>query len=1052
MSFRVKLILIILVAFVGLGGLYALLSRHIILGSFAELEEKLARDNAKRAASVLADEAEFIDRLVKDWAWWDGTYEFVVTRDEGYVRSSLPKETFIDQELNAILIYNASGTLVWGRFFDLEAEQWTPIPETFESALTRNPELVRLTGEDDARVGLLDLDGGLFAMSCRPILTSENKGPARGSLLMGRYVTDSLIAEMGERNGMNMRLASLSDRRLPEDLRRIADRVAASPEAWIHETSGKTMRCVKTLTDIFGRPAALLVIDSPREVHALGRAVVVNNLLALSLGGLLLMAGVYLFLERRIISRVVSLSRIADSALSQDGRAELVHLSGEDELAAVSRTLGSMAASLRESQGFLSTMLDNLEAGVILIDPESHRVVEANQHAAKLTGASREEIIGRSCRGLACPADMRGCPLLDGRVQPGQAVVRTLQGPDGRERRILKTGTKLSREGRPYILETFIDVTELERAKEALDESERLYRTVFMNTGAASLLVDGQGTVLMANEGFAALTGLDPAQSEGRLRWQVLFPPEEMAKVEALAEESRALGRNSFSMEATLSDVRGRPHHVLLTWAGVPDSDRRVLSMVDLTDQKRYQHELYNKAYYDQLTGLPNRTLFTLRLGGAISRTRISGQGVAVMLLDLDDFKNVNDTLGHHAGDGVVRETGRRMAAAVGDGDFVARLGGDEFVILVEHDPGEGLLALMAERILGSFAEPYVLSGREVFISTSMGIARFPDDGDDADTVLKHAELAMYEAKATGKNSYKLFSSDMNARLQRKVSLEADLRRAVRDRSFVVHYQPIVDVRDCRIVGVEALLRWVDPQGRIAPPARFIPVAEEIGLMADLDRIALEIACGEVEEWRLKGKGLVRLSVNLSAQSLARGDMESVISDVLRRTGFPAPMLSLEITETALIKDLETATARLLDVLGARGIGISLDDFGTGYSSLAYLKHLPIDVLKIDRMFVSDIGDESDDGPVLVRSMISLAQNMGLRAVAEGVETVEQLEFLREHDCAMAQGYLFSPPVPGREFKALLANKVILPRPADVENSKPDSKKRHAAASAVEET
>ncbi len=1030
MNLRLKLFLIVLAAFLGLAGIYALVSRHIVLGSFAALEKKVAGENARRVASVIGAEVEYLDRLVKDWAWWDDTCEFVATRDEAFVRSALPKETFIDQQLNAILIHGLDGSMVWGRFFDLAAGTWAPLPEELDTLLARHPDLLRPVSEKTVHAGLVLLGGKPFLFSCRPILSSENSGPPRGVMLMGRYMTESLLADMGERFDLNMSMLPL-DGREPAEFSGVMEALPGSAAKWRYSHEGNLLRTMLRMDDVFGDPAAIVLIEAPREIHALGKVAFVNSMLALCVGGLLLMGVVYALLEQRITARVVRLSQIADTALRQDDAGELAYLSGSDELATVSRKIGVMVASLRESRGFLSTMLDSLDAGVVLIDPQNCRVVEANSRAARLAGVPEEQVVGRSCLGLFCAPHIAACPFLAGDIRPGEPAVRVLEGPDGAGRSILKTVTRVFREGKEYLLETFLDVTEHERTKQALAESELLYRTVFMNSGAASLLLNEQGIGTMANEGFYELTGLGPAAVQAGLHWEDLFPAEEVANILALADAVRGSGK-ALCLEATLAHASGTQHSVYLTLARVPGSGRGVLSMVDLTEQRRYQHELYNKAYFDQLTGLPNRTMFSMRLEAAVVRARREGGGLAVMLLDLDDFKNVNDTMGHLAGDDMLRMAGKRVSQAVRKDDLVARLGGDEFVVLVERPHNENLLQRMAARLVRALAEPFHLCGREIFASTSVGVARFPQDGDSADAVLKNADLAMYEAKNSGKHAYRLFSGEMNARLLRKVTLEAELRKSISQRRFVLRYQPIVDVASRGIVGMEALLRWIDESGRVVPPSQFMPEAEECGLVVQMDRLVLEIACREALRWNNSDETPLRLSVNLSAQHFALGGVESMVTEVLAATGFPPSRLSLEITETALIKDLKSATAPVLQALNTKGISFSLDDFGTGYSSLAYLKHLPISVLKIDRMFVSDIGKSDNDCAMLVRGMISLAKSLGLSVVAEGVETEEQLAFLRSEGCSLAQGFLFAPPLTAQAFMDLLSQGLASPSGLDV--------------------
>ena len=424
------------------------------------------------------------------------------------------------------------------------------------------------------------------------------------------------------------------------------------------------------------------------------------------------------------------------------------------------------------------------------------------------------------------------------------------------------------------------------------------------------------------------------------------------------------------------------------------------------------------RAQHDALTGLPNGVVFHDRVEVALASARRSGRRAAVMFLDLDRFKSINDSLGHAVGDQLLRTVATRLQAVLRDSDTVARLGGDEFTILLSSLDDETDCVRVAEKVLGVFADPIVAGGRELTTSTSIGVAVFPDDGEDVEALLKHADTAMYRAKANGRNAYQLYTSDMSARARVRLSLESNLRTAIDRRELELHYQPKVDLASQAVVGVEALVRWPHRELGFVAPDAFIPLAEETGLIVPLGEWVLEAACTQAKAWIDAGLPPLPVAVNLSARQFADRRFEGVVEGVLDRTGLPASMLELEITESVFLHDLAAATSTLRD-LRALGVGCSIDDFGTGYSGLRYLATMPIDSLKIDRSFIGSISGETDESPI-VEAVIALAHSLRMTVVAEGVETDRQARFLRAHGCEQMQGYLFSPPVPAHEIESLL--------------------------------
>jgi diguanylate cyclase (GGDEF)-like protein len=432
--------------------------------------------------------------------------------------------------------------------------------------------------------------------------------------------------------------------------------------------------------------------------------------------------------------------------------------------------------------------------------------------------------------------------------------------------------------------------------------------------------------------------------------------------------------------------------------------------------------QMAHSAQHDFLTGLPNRMLLNDRIGQAIASAPRHLNQVAVLFLDLDGFKHINDSLGHPIGDKLLQSIARRLVECVRASDTVSRQGGDEFVVLLsEADQWEDA-AIVATRMLAAVAEPHSVAGHDLHITTSIGVSVFPGDGADAETLIKNADTAMYQAKENGHQSYKFFKPEMNVRAVERQSIEEGLRRALERQELSLHYQPKIDLATGSITGAEALIRWTHPVLGQVSPAQFIPVAEDCGLILPIGRWVLLEASRQAQAWLDAGLSLGTMAVNVSAKELREESFLAGLSAILQEIGLDPARLEVELTESVLMKHAESA-ASILQTLRARGVQVAIDDFGTGYSSLSYLRKFPIDSLKIDQSFISQITAEGDDESI-VAAVISMARSLSLRVVAEGVETVEQAEFLRARGCDEAQGYYFSRPIPPQEFAELLGTGV----------------------------
>ena len=446
--------------------------------------------------------------------------------------------------------------------------------------------------------------------------------------------------------------------------------------------------------------------------------------------------------------------------------------------------------------------------------------------------------------------------------------------------------------------------------------------------------------------------------------------------------------------------------------------DRELLlrSMQYSIERKRYQEQLEYQANYDALTGLPNRNLLHDRLKQSVYAQRFV-RSIGVVFLDIDHFKFVNDSLGHNTGDKLLQKVAERLLDAVRDGDTVARLGGDEFILILNDQTGQEVIYRAMQRIIGKVAEPIEVDGQELLVTASAGISMYPQDGPDVETLLKHADAAMYRAKDKGRNNFQFYTAEMNRQVNERLKMESSLRRALERNEFELYYQPRFRVDSGALVGCEALLRWQHPELGLTLPERFIALAEETGLIIPIGDWVIKSACTQSREWQKKGMTPVTVSVNLSMRQFKQEGLAASVDEALRASGLDPRRLEMELTESLVMQDTEAAI-RVLSRLREIGVELSVDDFGTGHSSLAYLTRLPISALKIDQSFVQAVkGTGQTDEGVVAQAIISLAHNLKLKVVGEGVETGAQYEFLKKHDCDEVQGFHFGRPMPAGEFE-----------------------------------
>ncbi len=547
------------------------------------------------------------------------------------------------------------------------------------------------------------------------------------------------------------------------------------------------------------------------------------------------------------------------------------------------------------------------------------------------------------------------------------------------------------------------------QAEQALRMSEERYRDIFESSPLPMLVRDDASRgIITVNQ--AAVEHYGYTRDEFlRMEVRDLWDPSERRHNERNRHSDPQLRIARLKRRHVTKD--GRRIEVEATARAFELGGRRVWLTVlnDITERIRAEQKLVHLAHYDVLTGLPNRVLFYERLKQALVQAGRKRWITGVMFMDVDRFKNINDTLGHDVGDQLLRQVSKRLAGSVRASDTVGRLGGDEFAVVLADLATPEDAAVVAQKIMKNFNAPFRLSGSEIFVTTSIGITLYPNDGVEPDVLIKNADAAMYRAKEEGRNTYRYYTPEMSARALRLLTLEGSLRRALERDELLLHYQPKVAVGSGAITGVEALLRWRHPERGLVPPAEFIPVLEETGLIVQTSEWVLDAVCRQLVQWKRDGVELVPMAVNLSAREFLAPDLASTINRILGMHGIDPSLLELEITESSLMVNPHEA-ARTLEYLKGLGVGLSIDDFGTGYSSLSYLKRFPLDALKIDRSFVRDITSDANDAAITL-AVISMAHSLGLKVIAEGVETAAQLAFLAQHGCDQVQGYFLARPL-----------------------------------------
>ncbi len=694
-----------------------------------------------------------------------------------------------------------------------------------------------------------------------------------------------------------------------------------------------------------------------------------------------------------------------------------------------------MEGALRDSEARYRALFEGSPDAIFLADPETGIILDANPSACRLLARPYENIIGLHQSEIHPPhkesysRETFSKHAEEAKEQGGsRAIENTILRPDGSEVPVEILAQLVAIRGKKVLQGVFRDITERKIAELKLEESIMRFRRL-SEAGFEGIVISEQGVLVDANTRMAEILGCAVSDLIGRKISDFVAPQ----SMDSVLDHIRSGSEERYELFAKRKD--GSIFPIEAQGKALPYAGRmlRITAIRDITERKNAEERIRYLAYYDSLTGLPNRTFYKELVSRALLLAKRHHWTIAILFIDLDYFKRINDTLGHDIGDQLLRTVGKLVKTCIRQSDFiarsegdelenvVARLGGDEFIVLLNEITHSEDASRVAGRILKELAHPITLAGHEVFVTASIGIALYPLDGNEAETLFRNADVAMYHAKNQGRNNYQFYTKSMNATSLQRLDLENDLRKALDRGEFLLYYKPTVDVLTRTIIGAEALIRWKHPNRGIILPGEFIPLAEETGLIVPIGEWVLRTACSQNRAWQLAGHKPFRVAVNLSGRQFDQEDLIEVVSSALHDTGLDPEYLELEITESTIMKSPEKA-ATTLQKLKGMGICLSIDDFGTGYSSLGNLKKFPLDTLKIDRSFVTNVTADSDDAAIAT-AIIAMAHSLKLGVIAEGVESEDQQSFLRERACDAVQGYLFSRPIPPEEFIKLIREK-----------------------------
>ncbi len=959
-------------------------TRVILQDSFETLDRDAARQSLEKIQNTLDNEEIALSRIALDWAHWDDAYRFVQGEPSSFIQTNLPDSVFSDLNLNLIAFANASGRLVYSRVADFSVSKsqgmdWQVILNLAGRMKTTDPQSVA-----QGLRGAVSVSGQPMLLVAYPILPSNEKAPPRGILFLGRALNRQRIDGLAGRSQLHLQLLPAGDLRQSAD-EVLSQKLAAADNLLVIPKDSQENIGYLLLKDFFGRPSFYIHTEIPRKIYEGGTGAIGYFLRWNFLVTLLFGIFSYAILHKLTMTRKKRHEVEAQCHTLVENISLGVSLIDRDfNILMANSALGAFFKRSVSSFAGHKCFREFKRQSKICSDCPGVRAMKSGRPAS-------EEISGRHADGSPWLARMHAFPVFD---------------PEGKANRFIE------------IVE---DISSQKETENALRRSDQLAKTVLNSMRDAVAIIDiGSYTFASVNRVF--LEGFNMREDDvvGHSCYELLpqkplpFEPNDQF---CPIEETEKTGKHA-QADYSLPDAEGEIRHIEVFTSPIKDDQGKVVQVVwvarDVSERKKAEQEIRHLAYHDALTGLPNRSRLEERLEQILAQGQPGTQRLAMLFLDLDRFKNVNDTLGHAMGDLLLKSVARRLRTSIREGDMVARLGGDEFVILLVRAKNRQEVEVVARKILDIISAPFFLDGQKIFITTSIGIAMYPLDGEGGDILKKSADMAMYAAKEKGRNAYHFYSEQTEQQALARHGLELDLQRGLDRGEFFLVYQPQFDLRSGELTGVEALLRWRHPERGEISPLQFLRIAEETHMIRPLGEWVLETACAQNKAWQTAGYPPLRVSVNLSRHHFRDSDFGSVVDRVLDKTGLDPRYLELELAESVLMENTDSL-AKTLDRLKMKGIHLTVDTFDTGYAPLRYLKYFPIDKVKLSYCVTESvmIGQEMKEH---LDDLIEKARRLNLEIIAGGVETMEQLDHLRAMKCFKMQGYYLERPLSPEEM------------------------------------
>ena len=1023
MSLRIKIALIGLPLFLVLFAALHITASNVLVRSFDAMEADAAGQQAATVLRVLANTQAHLTANLQDWSGWDDTYRFVQDHNPEYVASNLSDTTFLNLKLSAMVFVNTSGRVVHAGAFDLEASKALPLSPSLARFL-RDPKCPLL--EPRGCSGILALPEGLMLVCSQPILTSERRGPSKGTLIFARCLTATVIKEFRGLTNTDLRIDS---RRSGDALDQRPDqhRLPTGEKVLTKVLNEKKMEVAVLLRDIQGRDSLVLTIPVDRTIHRQGVLSLRLLDLSLALVGIAFCLLSFLATERLFLRRLTRLQGELEGIRGRTDLSKRMTVTGRDEMSSFSLAVNELLDGLQQYECKDRAVLEALPDIMMIFSPDGV-ILDIHVPDELRMIVPPQEYLGKSAHEILDPETADAVAARMKRAsETGEAQVMEFEIHPPYRDEPQQYEARLAAIGDGSLVAIMRNITERKKA----EANMRMQISAMNAAGDQIVISNAEGLIQFVNAAFERATGYARDEVVGRNARTLVVYTDANEHMDADIQEAMLAGRTWHGEVAGMrKDGTPCPEDVTITpvlnEAGVVE--HCIAIKRDITQQKMYEARLDLLAHHDALTGLPNRLLFSDRLNQRIAEARRRGEQVAVMFLDMDRFKRVNDTLGHNSGDRLLTQVAERLKTTLREADTVARMGGDEFTVVLSQRESASDPSRIARRILEVLARPFHLDDHELYLTASIGISVFPSDGSDVETLVRNADAAMYHAKEHGENTFHFYTEALNIAAVERMTLESALRKAVERDELLAYYQPCVDIRTGGICGVKALARWRHPDLGIVTPDQFIPLAEETGLIVPIGEWMLRRACEQNKSWQDDGLRRVEIGVNISAKQFQFADLAGSVKAMLSETGLSPEYLVLELTESALMLNPDHAV-RVLRKLKKLGVKIFIDDFGTGYSSLSHLKRFPIDAVKIDRSFICDISTDADDAAI-AGAVIAMAHSLKLKVIAEGVETLDQLESLRSLDCDQMQGYFVSRPAPAEDLVHVLASADLLSRDA----------------------